>query len=60
MPNWCNNNLTLTHSDPAMIQRAVTAYQEGKLLQEFIPCPQELLETTAQFGANDQEKLATP
>jgi hypothetical protein len=37
-----------------MIERVLTG-REG-LLQEFIPCPVELLDTVAQFGANDQEK----
>jgi hypothetical protein len=46
MPNWCNNEVTLRHKDPAMIERAVKAYQEGKFLNEFIPMPQELLEGT--------------
>ena len=56
MPNWCSNTLTLKHSDPTMIQRARDAFMRGELLQEFIPCPAELLDTTAQFGANEQEK----
>jgi hypothetical protein len=56
MPNWCSNGITLRHEDPAMIQRAAKALQEGKFLQEFIPCPAELLETVAQFGSNDAEK----
>ena len=56
MPNWCSNGLTLTHKDPAMITRAHEAMSRGEFLQEFIPCPKELLETTAQFGANDEEK----
>ena len=47
MPNWCNNNLTLTHSDPAMIRRATHAAQDGRLFQEFVPCPDALMNTTA-------------
>ena len=47
MPNWCNNNLTLEHEDPAMIQRAADALQRGEFLQEFIPCPKELTETVS-------------
>lgn len=47
MPNWCNNDVTLRHSDPAMIDRAEKALKEGALLQEFLPCPQPLLDTTA-------------
>jgi hypothetical protein len=56
MPNWCNNGITLRHADPAMIERAAKALQEGTFLQEFIPCPKELTETVAQFGTNDHEK----
>jgi len=56
MPNWTNNVVDLMHDDPAMIERAREAFNKGALLQEFIPCPEELRETVAQFGANDQEK----
>ena len=44
MPNWCANEVVLKHRDPAMIERAVKAYREGRLLGEFIPCPAELHE----------------
>lgn len=44
MPNWCANDVTLRHNDPALIQRAAEAYKQGRLLQEFYPCPQELYE----------------
>ena len=47
MPNWCNNNLTLEHEDPQMIQRAYDALERGEFLQEFIPCPKELTETVS-------------
>lgn len=50
MPNWCSNGITLRHADPAMIERAALALQAGKFLQEFIPCPAELMDT------NDHEK----
>jgi hypothetical protein len=58
MPNWCNNGITLRHADPAMIERAAKALQEGKFLQEFIPTPAPLLETIAgSYGdeAKDQQ-----
>jgi hypothetical protein len=47
MPNWCNNNLTLEHDDPAMIKRAYDALERGEFLQEFIPVPQDLKDTVA-------------
>ena len=46
MPNWCDNSLTMTHDDPAMIKRAVRAFETSTFLNEFIPCPQALLDTT--------------
>ena len=54
MPNWCNNSVTLRHKDPAMIERAHKALAEGKFLQEFIPCPQELTDTVAGFMGEDK------
>jgi hypothetical protein len=40
MPNWCYNNLTIRHADPAMLDRVVKAKEA--LLTEFFPCPAEL------------------
>lgn len=55
MPNWCNNGITIRHSDPAMIDRVIKG-KDG-LLMEFLPTPQALLDTTAgSFG--DSEKQA--
>jgi len=53
MPNWCNNGITIKHKDPAMIERVLKG-QEG-LLMEFIPTPQDLLETVAGFPGSDKE-----
>ena len=56
MPNWCNNNLVLTHEDPAMIQRAYDALERGEFLQEFIPVPQELKDTVSGFMGDPEEQ----
>lgn len=57
MPNWCNNNLTLTHKDPAMIQRAYDALERGEFLQEFCPVPEDLKNTVSGFlGSGDEQK----
>jgi hypothetical protein len=64
MPNWCNNNIELAHDDPAMLERAKAAFLDGKFLNEFIPLPKELEDTTAparetnealmeKYGASD-------
>ena len=39
MPNWCNNTLNIRHEDPAMIERAKKAFNEGRFLEEFVPFP---------------------
>jgi hypothetical protein len=36
-----------------MIERAAKALQEGTFLQEFIPCPKELIETVANGQTNE-------
>lgn len=54
MPNWCNNGITLRHADPAMIDRAQHA---ESILMEFIPTPQELVDTMAgSFGDTDKQR----
>lgn len=52
MPNWCDNNLLLTHDDPEMITRAVQGFNEGNFLNEFIPVPSALNETTSPNKEN--------
>jgi len=42
MPNWCNNSVEIYHDDPKMIERVRTAFNDGGLLQEFIPVPEDL------------------
>lgn len=54
MPNWCNNSITLRHKDSAMVQRAQEALAAGRLLQEFIPCPQDLIDTVSGFMGEDK------
>jgi hypothetical protein len=44
MPNWCNNTLTLSHPDKAMMEKAIEATRNG-FLQTLIPCPKELTDT---------------
>ncbi len=68
MPNWCSNKMTIRHTDPAMISRAVTAFQAGALFNEFVPCPADLNGNTSvwfsdpvsqeQIDAKRQENVA--
>jgi hypothetical protein len=52
MPNWCNNTITISHDDMAMMKRVVKGYNQHRLLDEFIPIPLELKE-----GAMSTEEL---
>ena len=56
MPNWCNNNLTLTHEDPAMILRAKEALDRGEFLSEFVPVPEDLKIVAGSVGDPDEQK----
>lgn len=56
MPNWCNNDMTLRHSDPAMIQRAADAYRRGELLNEFIPVHEDLKITAGWLGDTEEQR----
>ena len=40
MPNWCSNNLSLSHDNPDMISRAKKAIEEGTFFNEFVPLPE--------------------
>jgi hypothetical protein len=53
MPNWCNNVATISHSNPKKIKRLVQAFQGTGLMQEFYPCPKELLDTRSGAYAKD-------
>lgn len=56
MPNWCENRVTVKHADPAMIQRAMHAFTDESFLQEFFPCPEELLHENLELhGPNSEE-----
>lgn len=58
MPNWCSNVVTLEHTDPAMVERARKAFNGEGLLQEFVPCPQDLLDTMAgSYGDTEKQAL---
>lgn len=45
MPNWCENRVTLTHDDPAMIDKAIKAYESNALFQTFVPMDEALHES---------------
>jgi hypothetical protein len=56
MPNWCNNSVEIYHEDPAMIERVRTAFNDGRLLDEFIPVPKDLQIVAGRLGDEDEQK----
>jgi hypothetical protein len=56
MPNWCNNTLELAHEDPAMLERARVAFNEGKLCNEFVPVPESLHIVAGRVGDPVEQK----
>ena len=41
MPNWCYNELSLSHADPAMEERVRKAIRNNCLFNEFVQCAKE-------------------
>ena len=58
MPNHCNNYLVLGHKDAREIGRAKLAILDDNFFQEFHPCPQDLLDTTAGYFSNEADQIA--
>lgn len=42
MPNWCNNNVTISHTDSAKLEALASAVREGKFCNHVIPVPEDL------------------
>ena len=60
MPNWCANVVTLSHPDIGQVERARDAFIAERLLQTFVPCPEELHEQTPigdDFLNRDQARM---
>jgi len=61
MPNWCQNIVTFKHEDAAQVTRLIEAFDAGRLLNEFVPCPKELHEETPvgeDYAARDAARAA--
>jgi hypothetical protein len=56
MPNWCDNEMTISHADKAMIEKAKLSWNSGKFLSSLIPIPEELMNTVAGFVGGDEQK----
>lgn len=58
MPNYCYNSLYLKHEDPLMIERIKQAAKKETLFNEFIPVPEDLLNTVSGYLGNTVEQAA--
>ena len=52
MPNWCNNSLSVSHEDPAMMAKFAEGVREGNLFATFLPMPTELDGTVSPSEPN--------
>ena len=50
MPNWCMNNVTIAHDDPAKLTELVDAYKRGELMEHFMPTPRDPNDPTKLLG----------
>lgn len=41
MPNWCLNNLTISHEDRSKVMEFVHAYKEGRACEHYLPVPKD-------------------
>jgi hypothetical protein len=57
MPNWCLNNATITHDDPAKLTELVDAYKRGELMEHYMPTPRDPDDPTKLLG---EGKPVTP
>jgi len=42
MPNWCNNNITISHTDSAKLEALAEAVRKGEFCKHVIPVPEDL------------------
>jgi uncharacterized protein YcgL (UPF0745 family) len=40
MPNWCMNNITVSHPDPSKVQEFADAYNSGQTCGHYLPLPE--------------------
>lgn len=61
MPNWCDNNLYISHEDPEMVKKAVEAWESGNFLATLVPEPDYTVTPVAKCFPNiDAEYAKTP
>jgi len=60
MPNWCNNNVSISHTDRSKMEALAAAVKEGNFCKFVIPIPEELNIVAGRVGDDsdpDQQEL---
>lgn len=55
MPNWCNNTVEISHTNPTKLKGLIKAINKGQFCNYAIPIPQELKDTVAGRVGGDEE-----
>jgi hypothetical protein len=55
MPNWVSTNISITGSEES-VKRFVSRISDKRILESYVPCPQELRETDAGSWSSDTDK----
>jgi hypothetical protein len=56
MPNWCNNNISISHPDRSKMEALVAAVREGKFCNHVCPVPEELQIVAGRVGDDTDPK----
>jgi hypothetical protein len=60
MPNWCNNNISISHPDRSKMEALVVAVRAGEFCNHVCPVPEELKIVAGRVGDDadaEQKKL---
>ena len=58
MPNWCNNDIQISHTDSAKMDKLESAVKEGKLFSTILPEPDWKTTPNEKGEYSKEEKLA--
>ena len=57
MPNWCSNDITISHPEPAKLEALAESVQRGKFFNHVVPVPDDLFVNDSVFYGTEAEKV---
>jgi len=57
MPNWCHNNVSVSHADPEMMEKFHRGVTHGTLFATLVPMPEALNGTTSPAPETNEELI---